>query len=116
MAREINCDELTFSLYQYAHEMKMYESFYSEGEWDTGAIVDFHYISLSPAANILNYGQGIFEGLKAYYSVKEHVVLFRPEENGDRSAWVSNRFWEFEQPKAIFFISLAVQLDLISIM
>jgi branched-chain amino acid aminotransferase len=84
MAREINCDELTFSLYQYAHEMKMYESFYSEGEWDTGAIVDFHYISLSPAANILNYGQGIFEGLKAYYSVKEHVVLFRPEENARR--------------------------------
>ncbi len=84
MARKINCDELTFSLYPYAHEMKMYESYYRNGSWDEGAIVDFHNISLSPAANILNYGQGIFEGMKAFYSAKGNVVLFRPEENARR--------------------------------
>ncbi len=84
MARQINCDELTFSLYPHAGEMKMYESYYRNGEWDKGAIVDFHNISLSPAANILNYGQGIFEGLKAYYSKKGNIVLFRPQENARR--------------------------------
>ena len=84
MARQINCNELTFSLYRYAHEMKMYESHYRDGKWDQGNIVDFHNISLSPAANVLNYGQGIFEGLKAYYSHKGHVVMFRPDENAKR--------------------------------
>jgi len=84
MARKINCDELTFSLYPYAHEMKMYESYYRNGSWDEGSIVDFHNISLSPAANILNYGQGIFEGMKAFYSARGNVVLFRPEENARR--------------------------------
>ncbi|MBN2366137.1 MAG: branched-chain amino acid aminotransferase, partial [Calditrichaeota bacterium] len=86
MARQIECNTLTFSLYQYAHEMQMYESHYRDGKWDDGAVVDFHNISLSPAANILNYGQGIFEGMKAYYSIKGHVVLFRPQENADRFA------------------------------
>jgi branched-chain amino acid aminotransferase len=84
MARQINCNELTFSLYRYAHEMKMYESHYRDGKCDQGNIVDFHNISLSPAANVLNYGQGIFEGLKAYYSHKGHVVMFRPDENAKR--------------------------------
>ncbi|GAB4375096.1 MAG: branched-chain-amino-acid transaminase [Calditrichia bacterium] len=84
MARPINCDELKFALYPYAHEMKIYESYYREGKWDSGAIVDYHEISLSPAANILNYGQGIFEGMKAYYSVKGNIVLFRPQENARR--------------------------------
>lgn len=84
MARKIDCSQLTFSLYQYAHEMKMYESYYKNGKWDNGAIVDFHDIQLSPASNILNYGQGIFEGMKAYYSVKGNVVMFRPDENAKR--------------------------------
>ncbi len=81
MPRAIDCNQLTFSLYPYAHEMKMYESYYRDSRWDEGAVVNFHEIPLSPAANILNYGQGIFEGMKAYYSVKGKVVLFRPEEN-----------------------------------
>lgn len=84
MPRAIDCSQLTFSLYPYAHEMKMYESYYRDGRWDEGALVNFHTIPLSPAANILNYGQGIFEGMKAYYSVKGKVVLFRPEENARR--------------------------------
>jgi len=84
MARTIDCSQLTFSLYQYAHEMKMYESYYKNDNWDDGAIVDFHNIQLSPASNILNYGQGIFEGMKAYYSVKGNVVMFRPDENAKR--------------------------------
>jgi branched-chain amino acid aminotransferase len=91
VAREIKCDELTFSLYQYAHEMKMYESYYRNGKWDDGAIVDFHNISLSPSANILNYGQGIFEGLKAYYSFKGNIVLFRPDENAKRFERSANK-------------------------
>ncbi len=84
MSSKIKCEELTFSLYSDAREMKMFESYYRDEKWDEGAIVPFHKISLSPAANILNYGQGIFEGLKAFRSEKGHIVLFRPEENARR--------------------------------
>ncbi|RMG27272.1 MAG: branched-chain amino acid aminotransferase [Methanobacteriota archaeon] len=81
-----NFKNLTFSLYPEAHETRMYESYYRDGAWDEGAIVPFHNIELSPAANILNYGQGIFEGMKAYRSVKGKIVMFRPEKNARRFA------------------------------
>ena len=64
--------------------MMMYESYYRDGSWDPGRLVPFHPIELSPAANILNYGQGIFEGMKAYRTVKGKIVLFRPEKNARR--------------------------------
>ncbi len=86
MSQPKKFENLTFSLYSHAHEMKMYESYYRNGNWDTGAIVPFHNLELSPAANILNYGQGIFEGMKAYRSAKGKIVMFRPEKNALRFA------------------------------
>ena len=53
-------------------------------EWVDGQLVPYGEISLSPAACVLNYGQGIFEGLKAYHSQKDRVVLFRPNKNSAR--------------------------------
>ena len=41
-------------------------------------------ISLHPAATILNYGQGIFEGLKAFRRADGTVALFRPDANAQR--------------------------------
>jgi branched-chain amino acid aminotransferase len=86
MTEHFKFDHLKFSLYENAHDMKMYESYYKSGVWDGGKIVPYHNIQLSPAANILNYGQGIFEGMKAYLSVKEKIVMFRPDENAKRFA------------------------------
>ena len=84
MPNHLDCNQLTFSLYPEPEKMFMYEQYYRDGEWQPGKIVPFHNIELSPAANILNYGQGIFEGMKAYRSVKGHIVLFRPERNAAR--------------------------------
>ena len=57
----------------------------STGEdWSTGGLIPYGNISLSPAACVLNYGQGIFEGLKAYQTAKDRVVLFRPNKNAAR--------------------------------
>lgn len=81
-----NFDNLTFALYEDANETKMFESYYKDGSWDQGSVVQFHNLELSPSANILNYGQGIFEGMKAYRSVKGKIVMFRPEENAKRFA------------------------------
>lgn len=84
MAEKFKFEHLTFSLYSDAKNMQMYESYNKDGNWDGGKIVPYHEIQLSPAANILNYGQGIFEGMKAYYSIKGKIVLFRPDQNARR--------------------------------
>ncbi|KAK8943698.1 hypothetical protein KSP40_PGU016185 [Platanthera guangdongensis] len=55
-----------------------------DGVFTEGELQRFGPIQLSPSAGILNYGQGLFEGLKAYRKVDGSVVLFRPEENAWR--------------------------------
>ncbi|XP_019173169.1 PREDICTED: branched-chain-amino-acid aminotransferase 3, chloroplastic-like isoform X1 [Ipomoea nil] len=57
----------------------------SQGKTFTkGELQRFGNIELSPSAGILNYGQGLFEGLKAYRKQDGHILLFRPEENALR--------------------------------
>jgi len=84
MTDHIKCEDLKFSLYPHADLMNMYEQYFREGRWQDGQIVPFHSIELSPAANILNYGQGIFEGLKAYRTARGKIVMFRPQKNAER--------------------------------
>ncbi|MHA1383926.1 MAG: branched-chain amino acid aminotransferase [Candidatus Helarchaeota archaeon] len=52
--------------------------------WDEGKLVPFGNIEISPAAGVLNYGQGLFEGLKALRTKENKIVLFRPIDNGIR--------------------------------
>ncbi|TFH10628.1 MAG: branched-chain amino acid aminotransferase [Candidatus Thorarchaeota archaeon] len=61
----------------------MFSMKYSEGSWNDAAIHPFSNLSLSPAALCLHYGQGIFEGMKAYRR-GERTLLFRPERNFSR--------------------------------
>ena len=46
---------------------------------------------MSPFAGVLNYGQGVFEGVKAFRSSKGNVVLFRADMNGKRMAFSTRR-------------------------
>lgn len=39
---------------------------------------------LHPASTVLNYGQSLFEGLKAFRRVDGKIVLFRPDRNAER--------------------------------
>ena len=63
---------------------EMFISDYKNGEWEDGRLQPLGMIQLSPAAGILNYGQGIFEGLKALRAKNGKITLFRPEENAKR--------------------------------
>ena len=42
----------------------MFVSDYKDGKWDEGRLVPLGPIEMSPAACVLNYGQGIFEGMR----------------------------------------------------
>ena len=49
-------------------------------QWTAGSLRPYGPLQLSPAAGVLNYGQGIFEGMKAYRTVTGRIVLFRPDQ------------------------------------
>ena len=79
MSINIDWDKLTFSL---TPTKCMYiQKTDDGGVWQEGEYRPFGDISLSPAAGILNYGQGLFEGLKAYRAKTGEVTLFREKEN-----------------------------------
>lgn len=51
--------------------------------WE-GGLQPFGPVSMSPAAAVLSYGLGVFEGLKAHRTKDGRVLLFRPQANADR--------------------------------
>ncbi|KAM3409608.1 hypothetical protein ACQJBY_002102 [Aegilops geniculata] len=55
-----------------------------DGNFDKGGMVPFGPIEMNPASGVLNYGQGLFEGLKAYRKTDGSILLFRPMENAMR--------------------------------
>ena len=61
----------------------MFSADYLDNEWRRPSIHPFGSISLSPAALCLHYGQGIFEGMKAYRR-GSRILLFRPDRNFQR--------------------------------
>lgn len=82
MSLDINWDELSFSLTP-AKTMFVAKCAI-DGEWSEGEYLPYGDIAISPAACVLNYGQGIFEGMKAQRTKEGKIVLFRPNENGLR--------------------------------
>ena len=81
MAAKIDWNNLGFEINP---ADKMFTARYKNGEWSKGEITDYGTITLFPSAVVLNYGQGLFEGLKAYRTKTDHIVLFRPYENAKR--------------------------------
>ena len=55
-----------------------------EKGWHNPRIEPYRSLVLDPACLVLHYGQGIFEGLKAYHARDGRILMFRPEENAQR--------------------------------
>uniref|UniRef100_A0ACD5TIL2 Uncharacterized protein n=1 Tax=Avena sativa TaxID=4498 RepID=A0ACD5TIL2_AVESA len=55
-----------------------------DGNFDKGEMVPFGPIEMNPSSGVLNYGQGLFEGMKAYRKSDGSILLFRPLENAMR--------------------------------
>ncbi|KAL0543172.1 hypothetical protein IC582_018261 [Cucumis melo] len=79
---ELDWDNLGFGIIptDYMYVMKCSQG----GNFSNGELKRFGNIELSPSAGVLNYGQGLFEGLKAYRKEDDSILLFRPEENALR--------------------------------
>ena len=99
-ADEIDFENLSFSFTQtrsmYVAKCKL------GGEWQAGKVIPFENLSLSPAAGVLNYGQGLFEGMKAYKWDDGRITMFRPEMNAKRAANGCIRLSMPEIPSSLF--------------
>ena len=98
--QDIDWDNLTFSL---SPTRSMYIAEQRDNKvWERGKLVPFGNVSISPAAGVLNYGQGIFEGLKAFRTSRERIVLFRPGNNAIRAIESAKRLCIPPVPQEIF--------------
>ncbi|KAL8172078.1 hypothetical protein V2J09_023882 [Rumex salicifolius] len=79
---DMDLDNLGFSLVQTDFMYTMKSS--QDMNFVEGQIRRYGNIELNPAAGVLNYGQGIFEGMKAYRTKDGRIVLFRPQKNAMR--------------------------------
>ncbi len=100
MAKNIDWDKLTFSLTP-TDTMYVAETTGDE-PWMPGELRPYGNISISPAAGVLNYGQGLFEGMKAYRTDKDRIVFFRPDENARRMQRGADRLKMPPVPESIF--------------
>ena len=74
-----------------------------EGEWNTGALTTDKNITIHEGSNVFHYGQGLFEGLKAYKHKDGRVFMFRPELNFARMNEGLDRIVAPRIPRELFF-------------
>ncbi|KAK4271372.1 hypothetical protein QN277_020076 [Acacia crassicarpa] len=83
-SEEINWDEIGFGIIPTDTMCLMKCSTEEADTFSEATLVPYGNLHLLPSAGILNHGQGVIEGLKAYRTKDGHILLFRPEENGTR--------------------------------
>jgi branched-chain amino acid aminotransferase len=77
-----DADQLGFGQYFTDH---MFIMDYTEGQgWHHPRIVPYQPLTLEPSCMVFHYGQTVFEGMKAYLTKEEEVLLFRPDQNFKR--------------------------------
>lgn len=69
----------------------MFMATHKNGKWNEGELMPFGNFEISPASCVINYGQGIFEGMKALKSKNGEITLFRPKENAKRFNFSARR-------------------------
>jgi len=106
---EIDFDNLSFGRI-FADHMLVAE--YANGAWQSVSIQPYGPLSYQPAMMSLHYGQAIFEGMKAYRSKNNDVLVFRPEENFKRFNKSALRMCMPEVPEELFLGGLKQLLQL----
>jgi branched-chain amino acid aminotransferase len=57
---------------------------YKNGKWSEAEILPYGPIAMAPGAQVLHYGQSVFEGMKAFKNNADEILLFRKDENFKR--------------------------------
>jgi branched-chain amino acid aminotransferase len=92
----------------------MFEMTYNpDNGWHDGKIVPYGPIALEPATVVLHYAQMMFEGLKAYKARDGRILLFRPEQNAQRTNVSNERMCipQIDENLMVEAIKKVVQVD-----
>jgi len=81
----------------------MFAADWSAAQWGRGRLMPYGPISVLPGARVLQYGELVFEGLKAYRVHQDVPSLFRPRENWLRLARSAERLSMPVVPETLFF-------------
>jgi len=87
---------------------------YTDGKgWHDARIIPYQPITLDPAATVFHYGQTVFEGLKAYLTKDEQILLFRPDENMKRFNRSNDRLCmpKLDEEGALSALKQLIQID-----
>lgn len=84
-----NESNLGFGVYSTDHMFIM--DYTIDKGWHNPRIEPYHDLVLSPAALVFHYAQECFEGMKAYRTESDEILLFRPEKNAERMASTHKR-------------------------
>ena len=81
--------------------------------WHNPRIEPYASIDMDPATMVLHYGQGVFEGLKAYRTETGAVQLFRPRDNFKRLNNSSRRLCipEIDENLALDFLKKLLNIE-----
>lgn len=111
-AKPENIDFYNLS-FEFTETKMMFESNYKNGKWDEGKYIPFGPFEISPAACVLNYGQGLFEGMKALSTKNGQITLFRPRDNAKRLNISADRILmpRFDENKFIEAIKEVIKLN-----
>ncbi len=52
--------------------------------WHNARIIPYQPLPMDPACVVFHYAQECFEGMKAYRTADDNILLFRPEKNAER--------------------------------
>lgn len=81
MKKDIDWSNLDFN---YRETDYRFVSDYKNGSWDNGELIKDSTVTINESAGVLQYAQTCFEGLKAYTTVDNKIVCFRPNLNAKR--------------------------------
>lgn len=81
MTVDINWEELGF---EYINLPYRWRAYWKDGEWYKSGLETENTIQIEEGAPILHYGQGAFEGLKAFKTKEGDIQIFRPDQNAKR--------------------------------
>lgn len=68
----------------YVQTDKRFVANYKNGAWDEGELTSDANVVISECAGVLQYAQTCFEGMKAYTTENNKIVIFRPDLNAQR--------------------------------
>ncbi len=86
---------------------------YQDGKWQEMQIMPYDNFAVDPSTNVLHYGQGIFEGMKAYKDKNGKITLFRSYDNMKRMNNSAKRLCmpEFDGAQVIEGIKKLIEID-----